>query len=82
MGLILGDWLYRKDVPERAFALPLGDMSNVYHVTVLTSRGNFFCPPVFGGRGSSSSFSLCDPFSLSSAFNLPACLKTQQLLLV
>ena len=27
-----GDGLYRIDVPERAFALPLGDMSNVYHV--------------------------------------------------
>ena len=27
-----GDWPNRVDVPERAFALPLGDMSNVYHV--------------------------------------------------
>ena len=27
-----GDWLHRVDVPERAFALPLGDMGSVYHV--------------------------------------------------
>ena len=27
-----GDWLYRIDVLERALTLPLGDMSNVYHV--------------------------------------------------
>ena len=41
-----GDWLYRIDVPERAFALPLGDMGSVYFFTVLTwGRGDFFCPP-------------------------------------
>ena len=27
-----GDWLHCVDVPERAFVLPLGDMSSVYHV--------------------------------------------------
>ena len=27
-----GDWLYRVDIPERALALPLGDMGSVYHV--------------------------------------------------
>ena len=36
--------------------------------TVRTYGGNPFCPPVFGGRGSSSS-SLCSPLSLFSAFN-------------
>src|SRR3954471_19967528 len=49
--------------------------------TVRTCGGNLFCPPMFGGRGSSSS-SLCSPLSLCSAFNLPACLNTQQSLLV
>ena len=49
--------------------------------TVRTCGGNFFCPPVFGGRGSSSS-SLCSPLSLFSVFNLPACLNTQHSLLV
>ena len=77
-----GDWLYGIDVPERAFALPLGDMSNVYHVHRFDLGGNFFCPLVISGRGSSSSSSLCDPFSLFSVFNLPAYLKTQQLLSV
>lgn len=50
--------------------------------TILTSGGNFFCPHVFGGRGSSSSSSLGDPFPIRLVFDLPACLKTQQLLLV
>src|SRR3954466_10490204 len=49
--------------------------------TVRTCGGNLFCPPVFGGLGSSSSL-LCSPLSLFSAFNLPACLNTQQSLLV
>ena len=31
---------------------------------------------MFGCRGSSSSSSLCDPFSLLSTFNLPACYPT------
>src|SRR4051812_17695307 len=35
-------WLYRIDVRERAFALPLGDMSNVYHVQILTWGGGGF----------------------------------------
>ena len=41
-----GDWLYRIDVPERAFALPLGDMGNVYHLTVLTWGGLLLSPCV------------------------------------
>ena len=49
--------------------------------TVRTCGGNLSYPPVCGCRGSSSS-SLCDPLSLFSAFNLPACLNTQQSLLV
>ena len=78
-----GDWLYRIDIPERAFALLLGDMGSVYHVHRFDlGGGNFFCPPVFGGRGSSSSSLLGDPFPAFLVFNLPACLKTQQLLLV
>ena len=48
--------------------------------TVRTCGGKPFCPLLFGGRGSSSS--LCSPLSLFSAFNLPACLNTQQSLLV
>ena len=27
-----GDWLHSVDVPERALALPLGDVGSVYHV--------------------------------------------------
>ena len=78
-----GDWLHRVDVPERALALPLGDMGSVYHVHHFNlGAGGLLLPPVFGGRGSSSSSLLGDPFSLFSAFNLPACLKTQQSLLV
>src|SRR4051812_40592894 len=50
-------------------------------VTVHTCGGNPFCPLWFGGLGSSSS-SLCSPLSLFSALNLPACLNTQQSLLV
>src|SRR3954463_14067656 len=49
--------------------------------TVRTCGGNPFCPLLFGGRGSSSSW-LCSPWSLFLAFNLPACLNTQQSLLV
>ena len=49
--------------------------------TVRACGGNLFCPLLFGGRGSSSS-SLCSPLSLLSTFNLPACLNTQQSLLV
>src|SRR3954470_4122413 len=49
--------------------------------TVRTCGGNLFCPPVFGGQGSSSSVR-CSPLSLFSAFNLPACLNTQQSLLI
>ena len=78
-----GDWLYRVDIPERTLALPLGDVGSVYHVYCFNlGGGDFFCPPVFGGRGSSSLSSLCDPFSLFYAFNLAACLKTQQTLLL
>ena len=46
-----------------------------------TCGGKPFYPLLFGGRGSSSS-SLCSPLSLLSAFNLPACLNTQQSMLV
>ena len=49
--------------------------------TVRTCGGNLFCPSVYGCQGSSSS-SLCDPLSLFLAFNLSACLNTQQSLLV
>src|SRR3954467_6783402 len=49
--------------------------------TVRTCGGKPFCPLLFGGLGSSSS-SLFSPLSLCSALNLPACLNTQQSLLV
>src|SRR3954467_14854410 len=49
--------------------------------TVHTCGGKPFCPLLFGGLGSFSS-SLRSPLSLFSAFNLPACLNTQQSLLV
>src|SRR3954462_10403029 len=49
--------------------------------TVRTCGGKLFCPLLFGGLGSSSS-SLFSPLSLCSALNLPACLNTQQSLLV
>ena len=49
--------------------------------TVLTSSGNFFCPPVFGWRGSSSS-SLGVSSPLCTALSLPDCLKTQHSLWV
>src|SRR3954466_212191 len=49
--------------------------------TIRTCGGNPFCPLLFGGLGSRAS-SLSSPLSLSSALNLPACLKTQQSLLV
>ena len=40
------DWLYCIDVPERAFALLLGDMSNVYHVHRFDlGRGEFLLSP-------------------------------------
>ena len=46
-----GDYLHRVDVPERALAFPLGDVGSVYHVHRFDLGGNFFCPPVSGGRG-------------------------------
>src|SRR3954470_1070857 len=49
--------------------------------TVRTCGGKPFYPLLFGGRGSSSS-TLRNPLSLFSAFSLPACLNTQQSLLV
>src|SRR5512132_713699 len=49
--------------------------------TVRTCGGKPFCPILFGSRVSSSS-SLCSPLSLFLAINLPACLNTQQSLLV
>src|SRR3954465_13658047 len=49
--------------------------------TIHTCGGKPFCPLLFGGLGSSSS-SLRSPLSLFSAFNLPACLNTQQSLLL
>ena len=39
-----GGWLHRVDVPEHALALPLGDMSGIYHV----HRFNL-CVCVWGG---------------------------------
>ena len=49
--------------------------------TIRTCGGNLFYPPLCGCQGSFSS-SLCGPLSLFSAINLPACLNTQQSLLV
>ena len=49
--------------------------------TIRTCGGKPFCPLLFGGRVSSSSL-LCSPLSLFLAINLPACLNTQQSLLV
>src|SRR4051812_30001338 len=49
--------------------------------TVRTCGRNPFCPLLFGGLGSCSS-SLFGPLSLCSRFILPACLNTQQSLLV
>ena len=40
-----GDWLYRIDVPERALALPLGDVGSVYHVHCFDLRGEFLLSP-------------------------------------
>ena len=36
-----GDWLQRIYVPERAFALPLGDMGNIYHAHRFNLGGDF-----------------------------------------
>ena len=40
-----GDWLYRIDVPERAIALPLGDMGSIYHVHYFDLRGELLLSP-------------------------------------
>ena len=40
-----GDWLHRIDVPERAFALPLGDMGSVYHVHCFNLGGGTSSDP-------------------------------------
>ena len=40
-----GDWLHRVDVPERAFALPLGDMGSVYHVHCFNLGGGLLLSP-------------------------------------
>ena len=40
-----GDWLYRIDVPERAFVLPLGDVGSVYHVHRFDLRGKPLLSP-------------------------------------
>ena len=40
-----GDWLHRIDVPERAFALPLGDMGSVYHLHHFDLRGKLLLSP-------------------------------------
>ena len=40
-----GDWLYRVDVPERAFALPLGDMGDIYHVQHFHIGGKLLLSP-------------------------------------
>ena len=42
----LGDWLYCVDVPECTFALPLGDMGNVYHVHRFNLGGTSSAPCV------------------------------------
>ena len=42
------------DISECTFALPLWDMTQIMF-TILISGGNFFCPPMFGWRDSSSS---------------------------
>ena len=76
-----GDGLHRIGVPKCTLSLSFGDVSGIDHVHCFNLGGDFFCPPVFGRRGSSSS-SLYIPLSLFSAFNLPACLNTQQSLLV
>ena len=75
------DGLYSVCVSERAFAPSLGYVSRVDHVYYFYLWWEFFCPPVFGWRGSSSS-SLGVSLPLCSAFNLPACLKTQHSLCV
>src|SRR3954462_10660583 len=49
--------------------------------TIRTCGGNPLCPLLFGGLGSRSS-SLSSPLFLCSTRNLPACLNTQQSLLV
>ena len=40
-----GDWLYRIDVPERALALPLGDVCSIYHVHRFDLRGKLLLSP-------------------------------------
>src|SRR3954467_12899393 len=76
-----GDWLHRVYVRSARFLSCLGMWVAYIMFTVRTCGGNPFCPLLFGGLGSSSS-SLFSPLSLCSALNLPACLNTQQSLLV
>ena len=40
-----GDWLYRIDVPERTFVLPLGDMGSVYHFHHFNLWGKLLLSP-------------------------------------
>src|SRR4051812_15339603 len=63
------------------FRLLLGMRVAYIMFTIRTCGGKPFYPLLFGGRGSSSP-SLCSPLSLFLAFNLPACLNTQQSLFV
>ena len=46
-----GDWLYRIDVPERAFALLLGDVGSVYHVHRFDLRGKLLLSPCIRWMG-------------------------------
>ena len=40
-----GDWLHRVDVPERALALPPGDVCSIYHVHRFDLRGKLLLSP-------------------------------------
>ena len=40
-----GDWLHRIDVPERTFALPLGDMGSIYRVHRFNLGRELLLPP-------------------------------------
>ena len=40
-----GDWLHRVDVPERALALPLGDVGSIYHVHHFNLWGGLLLSP-------------------------------------
>ena len=50
-GLDFGVSLYRVDVPERALALPLGDVSSIYHVRRFDLRGKLLLSPCVQRQG-------------------------------